>query len=118
MMILSNNTGSSSSLRESVPSPPLDFTLISDDEKRMMINFFSTSTAATPSTMTSSQFQIVTPAPTVLKLLESNSDESEGIECDFCKKAGLRSQFKGRFCSKICVGRFAQRYFIYIFFYI
>ena len=34
----------------------------------------------------------------------------EIFHCEFCNKVAQRSQFKGsRFCSKICVGRFAVR---------
>lgn len=44
-----------------------------------------------------------------LGYFELPSNPSEVVECDFCKKIGSRQNFKGRFCSKICVGRFAQR---------
>lgn len=38
----------------------------------------------------------------------SSSDEDTIIMCDYCKKKGKRSSFNGRFCSKICIGKFAQ----------
>jgi len=32
------------------------------------------------------------------------------FHCEFCNKITQRNHFKGRFCSKICIGRFAVKY--------
>jgi hypothetical protein len=32
------------------------------------------------------------------------------FRCEFCNKITQRNHFKGRFCSKICIGRFAVKY--------
>jgi len=37
--------------------------------------------------------------------------ESRNVfHCEFCNKVTQRNHFKGRFCSKICIGRFAVKY--------
>jgi hypothetical protein len=40
---------------------------------------------------------------------EFSSDNSDNfVMCDYCKKKGKQNDFNGRFCSKICIGKFAQ----------
>ena len=42
--------------------------------------------------------------------LAKSKQTNEGFfRCEFCNKITQRSQFKGRFCSKICIGRFAVK---------
>lgn len=38
-----------------------------------------------------------------------NEELEKKISCEFCNKVGKQNGFKGRFCSKVCVGRFAQK---------
>lgn len=50
---------------------------------------------------------------TKINYLNANNDgfiDSVNVKltCDYCKKSGTQSSFLGRFCSKICIGKFAQ----------
>ncbi len=96
MMLLSNSGGRAAS--------PLDFNLLQadnedDDDSKSMLSFLGASRVSPPP---ASQFQPVTPPPTV-------EDVVDEAECAYCSKVGPRADFRGRFCSKICVGRFALR---------
>lgn len=110
----------------SSPSP-LDFNLLnSGDEDKSMMSFLNVTAQKTAKSTDSSPlqtslngppYQLVTPPPTNLAETDDHYHENDHdheqyrdeVECDFCRKVGVRSEFRGRFCSKVCVGRFAQR---------
>lgn len=115
-IVVQENTLLLSSPSASLGEALLDFTLItsSDDNNisngrkpmkaMMMMNLFNSATTLTPPRPALSQ-----PLSLVLPDESSSFYSNDELECELCKKKGLRAHFRGRFCGKACVVRYAQR---------
>lgn len=116
-IVVQENTLVLSSPSASPDEALLDFTLItssndknniSNDRKpmeaMMMMNLFNSATNLTPPPPALSQ-----PLSLVLPDESSSFYSNDELECELCKKKGLRAHFRGRFCGKSCVVRYAQR---------
>ena len=45
----------------------------------------------------------------ILTNIKQEKESRNVLNCEFCNKVTQRNHFKGRFCSKICIGRFAVK---------
>ena len=63
------------------------------------------------SSSSSSAAAAVATAPATKTATTNNivDNDNEDRTCEFCRIKGNKELLRGRFCSKICVGKFAQR---------